>query len=59
MKELTIKIKYDDTDGYTGNGEFPELVKECIEREIDISMIDDNVIKSDYEVVIESNYETN
>jgi hypothetical protein len=53
MKEVTIKIKFDDTDGYKGHGDdVGEIIKELLEREIDISLVDDKVIKDNYSIEI-------
>ena len=53
IKEVTIKIKFDDTDGYKGHGDdIGEIIKRILENEIDINLVDDKVIKDNYTVEI-------
>ena len=55
MKEVTIKITFDDTDGYKGYGNnVGEIIKEILEREIDISLVYDKVIKNNFSIEIVS-----
>ena len=52
MKELNLKIKYDDTNGYKGHGEdTEELIKGVVDVAIEIELSHDEVI-SEYSVDI-------
>lgn len=51
MKELILKITFDDTDGYKGHGDdTSEIIKDIIEREMEMELEDDDVIKSGWKV---------
>jgi hypothetical protein len=53
MKEITIKITFDDTKGYKGHGDdVPELIKNGIENFMQIDLEGDGVIKNDWTVEI-------
>ena len=56
MKEVIIKVKFNDVDGYIGHGDdVIELIKEIVSTEIEISLVDDKVIKDDFTVEVISN----
>jgi hypothetical protein len=57
MKEITIKITFDDKDGYKGHGEnIPELIKTGLENFMQIDLEGDGVIKKGWTVnIVENN----
>ena len=53
MKEVILKITFDDTDGYKGHGDdTSELIKDVVEREIQMGLEADGVIKPGFKVEI-------
>lgn len=51
MKEITIKITFDDKDGYKGHGEnVSELIKHGVENFMEIDLEGDGVIKKGWTV---------
>jgi hypothetical protein len=53
MKQIIIKVQFDDEDGYKGHGEnTAKLIKNILEREMSFSLEDDGVIKSGWKVEI-------
>ena len=51
MKEIIIKIKFDDEGGYKGHGDnTTELIVEGIERYMEIDLEGDSVIKKGWAV---------
>lgn len=51
MKEIIIKIKFDDEGGYKGHGDnTAELIVEGIERYMEIDLEGDSVIKKGWAV---------
>ena len=56
MKELILKIKFDDKGGYKGHGDdTAELIKEGVEQYLEIDLESDGVIKKGWSVEIVSN----
>lgn len=53
MKEILIKIKFDDEGGYKGHGdETPEVITSIIEHEMEVELEGDGVIKSGWSVEV-------
>jgi hypothetical protein len=53
MKEIVIKIQFDDTNGYKGHDEdTAELIKIGIEQYLEIDLQGDGVIKKNWSVEI-------
>jgi hypothetical protein len=53
VKEIVIKIEFDDDGGYKGHGDdTPELIKKGIETYLEIDMEGDGVIKKGWQVEI-------
>ncbi len=53
MKEVIIKVNFNNVDGYIGHSDdVIELIKEIISTEIEISLVHDKVIKDDFTVEI-------
>lgn len=52
MKKIAITLKYDDADGYKGHGEVVEALEAILQREIEIELEGDNVIKSGWKLKI-------
>jgi hypothetical protein len=56
MKELIIKIQFDDANGYKGHGEDTnELIRQGIETFLQIDLEHDGVIKKGWSVEIVTN----
>ncbi len=56
MKEITIKIKFDDTDGYKGHGDnTTQLIKEGLQNFMEIDLEHDGVIKNGWIVDVIDN----
>ena len=53
MKEVIIKVNFNNVDGFIGHGDdVIELIKEIVSAEIEISLVHDKVIKDDFTVEI-------
>ena len=53
MKEVIIKVNFNNVDGFIGHGDdVIELIKEIVSTEIEISLVHDKVIKDDFTVEI-------
>ena len=53
MKKLILEIEYDDTDCYKGHGDDTvEVIKNAIDTAIDIDLVHDDVIKSNWKTTI-------
>ncbi len=51
MKQVILKIQFDDENGYEGHGEnTAQLIKEILEREMQFTLEDDGVIKPGWEI---------
>ena len=53
MKEVIIKGNFNNVDGFIGHGDdVIELIKEIVSTEIEISLVNNKVIKDDFTVEI-------
>lgn len=53
LKEILIKVTFDDTDGYKGHGEdTADLIKKGLETFMEIDLEGDKVIKPDWSVAV-------
>jgi len=56
MKVVIIKFKFDDEGGYKGHGDdVAEIIQNLLEREIEIELEGDGVVKSGWELEVVSN----
>jgi len=56
MKEVTIKFQFDDEGGYKGHGDdIGEIIQSILEREIEIELEGDKVIKKGWKLEVVSN----
>lgn len=53
MKELILKIKYDDEGGYKGHGsDTSAIIKYLLEREMEAELVSDEVIKKEFSIEV-------
>jgi hypothetical protein len=58
MKTLNIRFTFDDTNGYEGHGDVESVLKSILEREIEVSLEGDGVVKSGWKLEIENPQES-
>jgi hypothetical protein len=55
MKEIIIKVKFDDKDGYKGYGnDVSDLISQGLKNYMEYDLEQDGVIKSGWSVTIEN-----
>ena len=56
IKEVTIKFQFDDEGGYKGHGDdVAEIIQNILEREIEIELEGDGVVKKGWKLEVVSN----